>query len=459
MNETDETADDLPVEVQLVQPREPGAEQPNDENVVAVAPPTKAVALPSPEETGRYQLPNAMAGRQYRAVIDLRALKIQEAAKLYETFNEQLAAVGLAAQPEEDAKELLGIGGTVLANTQGEHIFLLDYTYDKQRVFRKKIALLVNPDPRSLWRNLEPDAAAPYPKAHLASTRLFSADYQILAASRRGRSHAHEGTFRDDDFAVSVEDDGWHILIVADGAGSAKFSRQGSRLACRTAQQKLRAGIRELLQPKLPELLTAWQAEEEPQAVREIKTLLYQTLGGAAFAAYKSIEEEAAQQATPVKDYATTLLLSIARKSETGTFVAAFGIGDGGIGAYDATTGEITLMNQPDGGEFSGQTRFLTMREVIGDGQDMLQRVKFALFPQLTTLVLMTDGISDAKFGTDKNLLAAAQWGEFWQDLTTSVNLRRDNAEAETQLLEWMDFWLAGEHDDRTLALLVQTDG
>jgi hypothetical protein len=56
-------------------------------------------------------------------------------------------------------------------------------------------------------------------------------------------------------------------------------------------------------------------------------------------------------------------------------------------------------MISPDGGEFSGQTRFLTMREVIADGSEMLRRIKFKLFDKFTMLALMTDGISDPKFG------------------------------------------------------------
>ena len=61
----------------------------------------------------------------------------------------------------------------------------------------------------------------------------------IVAASVRGRSHAHEnpGKPRDDDFKISYcNDTGWYIMAVADGAGSAKFSREGARIACETVQ-------------------------------------------------------------------------------------------------------------------------------------------------------------------------------------------------------------------------------
>lgn len=54
----------------------------------------------------------------------------------------------------------------------------------------------------------------------------------IVAASKRGRSHAQEGKPRDDHFKMSHMDNGWYIMAVADGAGSAKYSREGSRIAC-----------------------------------------------------------------------------------------------------------------------------------------------------------------------------------------------------------------------------------
>lgn len=57
----------------------------------------------------------------------------------------------------------------------------------------------------------------------------------IVAASKRGRSHAHEGKARDDDFNIYHNDsNGWYIIAVADGAGSAKYSRKGSAVACET---------------------------------------------------------------------------------------------------------------------------------------------------------------------------------------------------------------------------------
>ena len=67
----------------------------------------------------------------------------------------------------------------------------------------------------------------------------------------------------------------------------------------------------------------------------------------------------------------------------------------------------------------------------------------------------MTDGVSDPKFATDKNFFDPAKWTLFWADLGGSLTLTRENEQADTQLLDWLDFWSTGNHDDRTIALML----
>jgi hypothetical protein len=75
-----------------------------------------------------------------------------------------------------------------------------------------------------------------YPKSHLDAAGLVRGDIRIAAASRRGRSHEHAGSFRDDDFYINhCQETGWSVMLVADGAGSAVNSREGSRIAVKTA--------------------------------------------------------------------------------------------------------------------------------------------------------------------------------------------------------------------------------
>ena len=66
----------------------------------------------------------------------------------------------------------------------------------------------------------------------------------------------------------------------------------------------------------------------------------------------------------------------------------------------------------------------------------------------------MTDGITDPKFETDANLLKVEKWNELWQDLSKEVDFSDDNEASADQLLNWLDFWSPGNHDDRTIAIL-----
>ena len=59
---------------------------------------------------------------------------------------------------------------------------------------------------------------------------------------------------------------------------------------------------------------------------------LYGILGNSVFKAVKNIEEEAKKTNKPLKDYSTTLIVSICKKFKFGWFVGAFWVGDGGVG-------------------------------------------------------------------------------------------------------------------------------
>ena len=99
----------------------------------------------------------------------------------------------------------------------------------------KEINIIINPDPKSLWKNIESDVNDVFWKEDNVSISDRFVDKNIVVTSKRGRSHANIGSFREDDFAFkNFEKSGWSIICVADGAGSASLSRRGSYLACNT---------------------------------------------------------------------------------------------------------------------------------------------------------------------------------------------------------------------------------
>ena len=85
---------------------------------------------------------------------------------------------------------------------------------------------------------------------------------------------------------------------------------------------------------------------------------------------------------------------------------------------------------------------------------ELYRRLRFDIVEDFTALILMSDGVTDPKFETDANLLKIDKWNDLWADITQSVNLSDDNQAAADELLNWLDFWSPGNHDDRTIAIL-----
>ncbi|MEL6897892.1 MAG: protein phosphatase 2C domain-containing protein, partial [Planctomycetota bacterium] len=301
----------------------------------------------------------------------------------------------------------------------------------------------INPDPRSLWKTIEPDASLPYAKPH-ADSLYIDAPAKMIAASVRGRSHAHEGTFRDDDFLMNYDaETGWYVMVVADGAGSAKFSRQGSLLACDVIGNIMKSHFRGALDADAIGDAVKRISAGDDEAVRNVRHALYSALGTSAHAAFKKISDYAdSHDSADLKDFSTTLIFTVFRPFPEGWFVAAFCIGDGGVGVY-RTDGEVIVLNEPDGGEYAGQTRFLTMPDIWVSGEKIYQRLHFQIVDQPTAVIAMTDGISDPKFGTDNNFIDTRCWHELWADLGGEINLDDLGPGAENDLLKWMDFWSA----------------
>lgn len=202
------------------------------------------------------------------------------------------------------------------------------------------------------------------------------------------------------------------------------------------------------------EYIRILQKEETLENRKWVGDNIYDIVGNAAFKAHKAINEKAKEKGTSPKDYSTTLLLAICKKFDFGWFVASFWVGDGAMCIYDKERQYFKLLGTPDGGEYAGQTRFLTMPEIFSDAKSFYGRLKFSIEKDFTALLLMSDGISDPKFETDANLNKIEKWNDLWENIGKEVELADDNSESQYQLLKWLDFWSPGNHDDRTIAIL-----
>ena len=236
-------------------------------------------------------------------------------------------------------------------------------------VKKLNIPIAFNPSPRDLWRNIPTDKDIQYYKEDSDTAYLkveAGADgtprKDVVAASQRGRSHAQEGKARDDHFSLfHCEESDWYIIAVADGAGSAKYSRKGSEVACKTVVNH----CKDLLvdNPDFEEAIRSFNAAPTDTGKRSILTnMVHEIVLKGAKKAHDRINEVAnGEEGLKPKDFATTLMFAICKKYDFGWFIASFWVGDGAMCLFDEKNKTAKLLGTPDEGEFSGQTRFLTV--------------------------------------------------------------------------------------------------
>ena len=157
----------------------------------------------------------------------------------------------------------------------------------------------------------------------------------------------------------------------------------------------------------------------------------------------------------PAKDFHTTLLISAAKKVAEGWVLVSFTIGDGGVGIRRQDGTPIAFC-EPDSGEFSGQTIFLTVNNVFDDAEKNMSRLHAAFVKDPSAIVLMTDGITDPRFPTEASLKDKTCWDNFWSEVSEVAKF--DDEGAEDRLLKWLSFKSPGNHDDRTVVFLLPTE-
>ncbi len=511
-------------------------------------------------------LPNGKQGVPYEVYIplsaDLLEMLQEYVADPQACTCEVVEGIGLSCEWAADLSSIRLFGEPTV---YGESVGLtLRFSFiDSQNVFQtvdSHSTFVVAADPKKLWNNIETPLDIPFYKAdEFSSAEFVPGEKRIVAASKRGRSHAHTGKPRDDHFEFKHLDNGWYILAVADGAGSAIYSREGSKVACRTVVEhcvaqlqdstKLDADIwayydcddsvgtdnQPVSEDDSPTEATATEAtatdatttdaattdatatdatatdattteatatdatateatatetsrpdassasyteesesgatmrvaDEQPsvdsvdkQTLKDrIGLAMFETLGHAAYRAHRAIKTTAEKAQSRTRDFATTMLLTICKKfGENGWFVASYWVGDGAVGIYtEGEAGsELQLMGEPDGGEFAGQTRFLIMPEVVTPAE-LVRRIRVSFVKDFTSLMLMTDGVSDPMFDTDANLLRPDKWKDLWENLNAEVPFADADVEPEElskKLLDWLDFWAVGNHDDRTILVV-----
>lgn len=388
-------------------------------------------------------LKNASAKQFYEFSLDMEDfpnIKIQKIGNLEET--------GLTFEND-----------TILGTPVTNNMYHLDvqfyHIHDQDQIEIKKIQLFVNADPKDLWKNIPSDKNAAFYKSEEDSFKGSFSDKKIVIASKRGRSHAHEGKFREDDFAVNKLPADWNIISVSDGAGSAKAAREGSRLATATINQFFNS--QEIINQIENHTNRIYASESSKEERSDAESNIINLLSEGVLDVYHTLEKTAAENALSVNDLHATLIFTLLKKFSFGYVILSFGVGDCPINLINADFSEVKLLNQMDVGEFGGGTRFITMKEIFND--QIASRFRMTCVDDFSYLVLMTDGIYDPKFTTENKLEDTQSWKSLFEDLAgNNDDLAKadfiNDEKIDEQLLLWSDFWSRGNHDDRTLAII-----
>lgn len=416
-----------------------------------------------------FPIQNGTVGKEYMSLIDFKSLGLSDL--IHEEFI-GLEEIGLKFNKIDDLIE----GNPIL---NGEHkikfLFKTIGEDETNELNVKEITLIINPDPKSLWKDIESDKSDPFWKEDNVSVNDIVGEKRIVISSKRGRSHANVGSFRDDDFAYKhFNNSGWTLVAVSDGAGSYSLSRKGSQIACDSVIEYFEKFSDIELHKTFEDKLLEFDKTRDEELLKEIQVLSKQNLYKATVFAHTKIKEFAEEAfknnpeifnnpkaKSPIDYFHSTLIFSLFKKFDFGYAVLTFGVGDCPIAVINKDKTMSTLMNWLDVGEFGGGTRFITQAEIFhSESNPMPTRFNFQIFPDFSYIFLMTDGIYDPKFVVEANLEKDKKWVEFLADLEGNnpekikVNFNYENNEIEQELSKWMDFWSTGNHDDRTLAII-----
>jgi hypothetical protein len=66
----------------------------------------------------------------------------------------------------------------------------------------------------------------------------------------------------------------------------------------------------------------------------------------------------------------------------------------------------------------------------------------------------MSDGVTDPIFETENNLNKIEVWHSLWNEMGKMVDFSTRDVSTAKALLDWLDFWSPGNHDDRTIVIM-----
>ena len=313
-----------------------------------------------------------------------------------------------------------------------------------------------NPDPSPDWTHEPSDEGGLFAKPDSAVASSFAGGLACFAASTRGSAHARDGQYREDDFAMHfVAPVGWHVFIVADGAGSAEFSRRGAQIVCESGLHGLRHCL-ERSNALDDTLATLGEPATDGYGLEELRRIASDIFSKVAYDALVDLHRQAASGGAHLRDFATTFLAVLARPVGAGWLLVSFSVGDGGAAVVvDAQT--VVVLSHAGEAELADRATSITMLELFKDPRVLLARTNVIFCNRFQFLALMTEGFRDPVFQSDAGFANTARWTELRERLGGVVDFQRPAEGTERLLLDWLHERSFGNGDDRTLILAVPT--
>ncbi|ODH01466.1 hypothetical protein A4S05_28845 [Nostoc sp. KVJ20] len=245
--------------------------------------------------------------------------------------------------------------------------------------------------------------------------------FKIIGARVRGKAHKHQGTNCDDWFEFKTSGN-WTIIAVSDGAGSKRLSRIGAKVSCEAAveylvQQLQNYSIKE--RDNIDDLSRSLTRNKKWVFAGEDIEYVQQYLHTAIEQAYKAVEQAATElnnnreyaqkfdKKLEINDFSATLLLALHTTVKAGgksySLILTCQIGDGMLAALSREN-NLTLLGEPDSGEYGGQTEFLTSKNKLQKA-NLVQKT-FVFAGDIKALMVMTDGVADDYFPSKPGMLA-----------------------------------------------------
>ena len=252
---------------------------------------------------------------------------------------------------------------------------------------------------------------------------MDNSSLRVIGASVQGTSHLSGGVPCQDAHGVCQLPGGEWLIAVADGAGSASRSAEGSAIAVEQALSALAI----TLQATHPTEEAAW---------RVVMSLCF----GVARDALVKHAEQAGEAAT-LRDFATTLICAVLAP---GTLCVGQ-LGDGFAVAQNAT-GQLVTAARPQRGEYANEAYFLTMAQAV----DLVETQVISM--DVSALAVSTDGLLRLAL----KLPSYEPHAPFFKPLFDFVVSGEDAAAAQAQLTDFLASprVCARTDDDKTLVLV-----